>query len=93
MMAWQSLMTTRQNSCYEPSALARNFTFFGNAHGGEREALLYGLSCTCRLNGIDPETYLRHILSVLPKWPSNKGLNFCPGMWISPINSRQYGTR
>ncbi|EHL1430039.1 transposase domain-containing protein, partial [Escherichia coli] len=26
----------------------------------------------CRLNGIDPEAYLRHILSVLPEWPSNR---------------------
>nr|WP_164970872.1 transposase domain-containing protein [Escherichia coli] len=25
-----------------------------------------------RLNGIDPEAYLRHILSVLPEWPSNR---------------------
>nr|WP_249528145.1 transposase domain-containing protein [Escherichia coli] len=23
-------------------------------------------------NGIDPEAYLRHILSVLPEWPSNR---------------------
>ncbi|MDL7785059.1 transposase domain-containing protein, partial [Escherichia coli] len=36
--------------------------------GGERGALLYGLIGTCRLNGIDPEAYLRHILSVLPEW-------------------------
>ncbi len=36
-------------------------------HGGERGALLYGLIGTCRLNGIDPEAYLRHILSVLPE--------------------------
>ncbi|STG30944.1 transposase [Escherichia coli] len=35
-------------------------------------ALLYGLIGTCRLNGIDPEAYLRHILSVLPEWPSNR---------------------
>ncbi|MEF4314747.1 transposase domain-containing protein, partial [Escherichia coli] len=27
---------------------------------------------SCRLNGIDPEAYLRHILSVLPEWPSNR---------------------
>ncbi|HAI8717741.1 TPA: transposase domain-containing protein [Escherichia coli] len=31
-------------------------------------ALLYGLSGTCCLNGIDPQAYLRHILSVLLKW-------------------------
>ncbi|MEB5813752.1 transposase domain-containing protein, partial [Escherichia coli] len=24
------------------------------------------------MNGIDPEAYLRHILSVLPEWPSNR---------------------
>ncbi|ENA7605697.1 TPA: transposase domain-containing protein, partial [Shigella boydii] len=24
---------------------------------------------TCRLNDIDPEAYLRHILSILPEWP------------------------
>lgn len=26
-----------------------------------------GLIGTCRLNGIDPETYLRHILNILPE--------------------------
>ena len=44
----------------------KNFVFFGSAHDGERGALLYGLIGTCRLNGIVPEAYLRHILSVLP---------------------------
>ncbi|EFD3069649.1 TPA: transposase domain-containing protein [Escherichia coli] len=34
-----------------------------------KQARLIG---TCRLNGIDPEAYLRHILSVLPEWPSNR---------------------
>ncbi|NBD94461.1 transposase domain-containing protein [Klebsiella pneumoniae] len=33
---------------------------------------------TCRLNGIDPEAYLRHILSVLPEWPSNKVAELLP---------------
>ena len=46
--------------------------FFGNDHGGERSALLYGLIGACRLNGIDPESYLRHILNVPPEWPSNR---------------------
>ncbi len=49
----------------------KNYVFFGSDHGGERGALLYGLIGTCRLNGIDPEAYLRHILSILPEWPSN----------------------
>lgn len=33
----------------------KNYMFFGNDHGGERGALLYGLIGSCRLNGIDPE--------------------------------------
>ncbi|WP_256994227.1 transposase domain-containing protein, partial [Escherichia coli] len=53
-------------------ASAELYMFFGNDHGGERGALLYGLIGSCRLNGIDPEAYLRHILSVLPEWPSNR---------------------
>lgn len=56
----------------------KNFIFFGSDHGGERGALLYGLIGTCRLNGIDPEAYLRHILSVLPEWPNNKVAELLP---------------
>ncbi|ATX17182.1 TPA: transposase domain-containing protein [Escherichia coli] len=33
--------------------------FFGSDYGSER---------TCCLNGIDPQAYRRHILSVLLKW-------------------------
>lgn len=43
----------------------KNFIFFGSDHGGVRDALLYGLIGTCRLNGIDPAANLRHTLSVL----------------------------
>lgn len=56
----------------------KNYIFFGSDHGGERGALLYGLIGTCRLNGIDPEAYLRYILSVLPEWPSNKVAELLP---------------
>ncbi|MBA8349236.1 transposase domain-containing protein [Escherichia coli] len=34
--------------------------------------ILCSLIGTCRLNGINPEAYLRHILSVLSGWPSNR---------------------
>lgn len=56
----------------------KNYIFFGSDHGGEREALLYGLIGTCRLNGIDPGAYLQYILSVLPEWPSNKVSELLP---------------
>ncbi len=72
--------------------LGKNYIFFGSDHGGERGALLYHLTGTCKLNGIDPQAYLRHILSVLPEWPRIiKWPNFCPQKWISLLINRQYG--
>ncbi|EAM8425379.1 transposase domain-containing protein [Salmonella enterica subsp. enterica] len=40
--------------------------------------MLYGLIGTCKLNGIDPEAYLRHILSVQPEWSGNKVAELLP---------------
>ena len=62
----------------------KNYVFFGSDHGGERGALLYGLIGTCRLNGIDPEAYLRHILSVLPEWPANRVDELLPWNVVLP---------
>jgi len=50
----------------------KNFLFFGSDHGGERGALLYSLIGTCKLNGVDPESYLRHVLNVIGDWPVNR---------------------
>lgn len=46
-----------------------NYLFLGSDHGGDKGAALYSLIGTCKLNGIDPEAYLRHILSFLSDWP------------------------
>ncbi|EHL8715116.1 TPA: transposase domain-containing protein, partial [Salmonella enterica] len=46
--------------------------FFGSDHGGERVALLYSLIGTCKLNGVDPESYLRHVLDVIADWTVNR---------------------
>ncbi|MFP1592088.1 transposase domain-containing protein [Escherichia coli] len=73
MTVWRRRTETQQKERFVPSVSGKRIDmFFGNDHGGERGALLYGLIGTCRLNGIDPEAYLRHILSVLPEWPSNR---------------------
>ncbi|TKI01690.1 IS66 family transposase, partial [Martelella alba] len=56
----------------------KNYLFFGSDHGGERGAQLYGLIGTCKLNGVDPEAYLRHILAVLPEWSSNRVSELLP---------------
>ncbi|MDO1772622.1 transposase domain-containing protein, partial [Escherichia coli] len=39
---------------------------------GERGALLYRLIETCRLNGVEPESYLRYVLDVIADWRINR---------------------
>lgn len=62
----------------------KNFLFFGSDHGGERGALLYSLIGTCKLNGIDPERYLRHILDVIADWPNNRVSDLLPWRVVLP---------
>jgi transposase len=41
----------------------RNYLFAGSNSGGERAAAIYTLVTTAKLNGLNPETYLRDILA------------------------------
>lgn len=59
-----------ENALRTVSLGRKNFLFFGSDHG-EHGALLYSLIGTCKLNGVDPERYLRHVLNVIADWPVN----------------------
>ena len=50
----------------------RNYLFAGSDAGGETAARLYSLVGTCRLNGIDPHAYLRHVLECIATHPINR---------------------
>jgi transposase len=50
----------------------RNYLFAGSDRGGETAARLYSLIGTCRLNGIDPHHYLRHVLERIATHPINR---------------------
>lgn len=78
MMVWQSRRITLLSALRAVCIGKKNYIFFGSDHGGERGALLYGQIGTCRLNGINPEGYLRHILNVLPEWLINKVAELLP---------------
>ena len=41
----------------------RNYLFAGADSGGERAAAIYSLIGTAKLNGVDPEAWLRHVLT------------------------------
>jgi transposase len=50
----------------------KNYLFLGSDAGGERAATMYSLLGTAKLNGINPEAYLRHVLTVIADHPVNR---------------------
>jgi transposase len=47
----------------------KNYLFAGSDAGGEYAAALYSLIGTAKLNDIDPEAYLRHVLERIADHP------------------------
>jgi IS66 C-terminal element len=50
----------------------RNYLFAGSDRGGERAAAIYSLIGAAKLNGLDPEAYLRHVLGRINDHPINR---------------------
>jgi transposase len=50
----------------------KNYLFAGSDAGGERAAAIYSLLGTAKLNGRDPELYLRHVLERIADHPINR---------------------
>jgi len=58
----------------------KNYLHFGSDSGGERAAVIYSLIGTCKLNGIDPQAYLRHVLERIADHPINRVAELLP--WV-----------
>ena len=56
----------------------RNYLFAGADSGGERAAAIYSLIGTAKLNGVDPEAWLRHVLTHIADHPVNRVDEFLP---------------
>ena len=50
----------------------KNFLFLGADSGGERAAAIYSLIGTAKLNGLNPEAYLRYVLERIADHPINR---------------------
>ena len=49
----------------------KNYLFAGSDAGGERAAAIYSLIGSAKLNGLDPEAYLREVLTRIADHPIN----------------------
>lgn len=50
----------------------KNYMFAGSDAGGERAAAFYSLIGTAKLNGLDPEAYLREVFARIAEHPINR---------------------
>ena len=65
-----------------PTALGKkNWLFVGEAKAGERGAILYTLIECCRRRGVDPYTYLREVLTRLPRMTNHQIPEVTPAAW------------
>ena len=84
MNQWQALSYFLENGLVEMDnnaaeralrtvALGRkNYLFLGSDAGGERAATMYSLMGTVKLNNMNPEAYLTHVLKVIADYPVNR---------------------
>src|ERR1700744_2399440 len=49
----------------------KNYLFAGSDAGGERAAAIYSLLGSAKLNDLDPELYLRHVVERIDDHPVN----------------------
>jgi transposase len=64
----------------------KNYLFAGSDAGGERAAILYSLIGSAKLNGLDPESYLRDVLMRIADYPIRRIQELLP--WnLSPKRS------
>src|SRR5579864_4349635 len=50
----------------------KNYLFAGSDAGGERAAAIYSLIGSAKLNGLDPEVYLREVMTRIAEHPINR---------------------
>jgi transposase len=63
----------------------KNYLFAGSDTGGERAAVIYSLIGTAKLNGLDPEAYLREVLTRIADHPINRIEELLPWNLVASV--------
>ncbi len=62
-----------------PTAIGkRNYLFAGSHAGAKSAAMFYSFFATCKHNNVDPFTWLKKVLEIIPDYPANKLSDLLP---------------
>lgn len=61
----------------------KSWLFCGSDRGGQRAAILYSLIVSAKMNDIDPQVWLAHVLARLPTYPAHRIDDLLPWNWRS----------
>ena len=59
----------------------KNWTFAGSDEGGRRAAAIYSLIQTAKLNDVDPQAWLAHVIANIAGTPQNQLHELLPWNW------------
>jgi hypothetical protein len=61
----------------------KNWLFLGSDDGGRVNAIFTSLLASCRMLRLEPWSYLRDLLCLLPGWPAHRVLELAPVNWAA----------
>lgn len=59
----------------------KNWLFVGSDEGAQANAVFTSLIASAHRNSLEPWTYLRDLLCLLPTWPAHRVLDLAPAYW------------
>jgi transposase len=67
----------------------KNWLFLGSDDAGSVNASFTSLLASCQLHGIEPWSYLRDLLCLLPSWPQHRVLELAPAEWNKTLQQQE----
>lgn len=68
----------------------KNWLFAGSKAGGERAAAIYSIIETCKLGGIEPQSYIADVMQKIASgWPASRWDELMPWNWVPQDNATQ----
>jgi hypothetical protein len=67
----------------------RNWLFVGNDQFGKHYAAFYSLIASAKLHGLDPQAYLRHVLTHIAQTPLSELEQFLPDVYKARLEAEK----